>query len=473
MAKAPICPRHKGALSVRNGKIEFSGTAYQVCIGTCPKCSVQYISQRLMAFGTISIGGHKYEYLEGLSDSSKATPLSNKPTSVGGDWSAQDMADIEAHFIAVESETQSQIELDRLTRENESLCKQNGNLQSENESLRKQNEHFQSELENNIAIQKQREGIVREIEALHAEEVNRLKVQIATYQASIKRLNSKVETYQSQIKRLNTQISENIESYQSQIKRLIVQINEYKTQIQRRNAAENRKDTNKALELEHLRLVELQRRNKLLEEQVAACKTKLAEARGPRRQVMFVDEKLYICGGQIRCEKYGHDIEEVTGIIDTIQGASVQMTVCHCTNCKLYYIHDTVFDTYRTRTGGLLGQFIRKSDGMKLGQPDAYGELAIESILHMNGYNVNQTVNLTPEERHRILSYMIESRIMSKQEIRNHLSSLIRRNRSTPLRDVAVSRWEADIRWVNDYHTSKQDMVWLSGTAMYKHWQKR
>ena len=94
-----------------------------------------------------------------------------------------------------------------------------------------------------------------------------------------------------------------------------------------------------------------------------------------------------------------------------------------------------------------------------------YGELALELLLHMNGYNVNQIVNSSSNDRHKILSYIIESNIITKQEIKNHLTYLINMNHR---RKVAVERWKSDIQWVNDYHLEEQDLAWLSGTAMYR-----
>ena len=102
--------------------------------------------------------------------------------------------------------------------------------------------------------------------------------------------------------------------------------------------------------------------------------------------------------------------------LTTLKGAPISMTVCHCKDCNLYYIRDVVFDLCREKYGTLLGKFIREPNGMNLGQTSNCRELAPESLLHINGYNVNQTVNLSPDERRKILTYVIESRIMDKRD---------------------------------------------------------
>lgn len=255
-------------------------------------------------------------------------------------------------------------------------------------------------------------------------------------------------------------------------------VTEYQLRIERLNRLhqsaidEVQKNAHAELDAERHRVSQLRHDNAALSKQVESLSKQLAKAKGPVRQVVFVDEKLYICGGTIKCEKYSHDIEEVTGIIDTVRGNPVSMTVCHCKSCKLYYVRDTVFESYREKYGSLLGKFVRQADGMKMGLITAYGELAPESLLHMNGYNVNQTDNLSPGERRKILTYVIESHIMSRYDIRNHLSYLVKMNQYNPSKSIAASRWKSGIQWVNDYHIDKQDTVWLSGTAMYKHWHK-
>lgn len=199
----------------------------------------------------------------------------------------------------------------------------------------------------------------------------------------------------------------------------------------------------------------------------------LSQTSEPTPKVVFVNEKLYVCGGVIRCEKHNHERKDVTGIIDTIAGTPITMTVCYCKNCKLYYVKDAVFESYRSRYGTLLGQFVRQEDGMMLGRPSNYGELAPESVLHMNGYNVSQARDLSAAVRRKILAYIIESRIMDKNDIRKHLSYLIKMNRSNPHKEAAVEKWTSDVNWVNDYRSGGQDFVWLSGTAMYRNRQRK
>lgn len=117
--------------------------------------------------------------------------------------------------------------------------------------------------------------------------------------------------------------------------------------------------------------------NEVLSKKVDSLTQQLSAARQTTKRVVFVDEKLYVCGGTIRCEKYHLNYENVTGVIDTIKGVPVTMTVSHCRDCRLYFIRDVVFDSCREKYGTLLGKFIRKKDGI----PSFFFDLT-EALLH-------------------------------------------------------------------------------------------
>lgn len=419
--KTPLCPKHKIPVMLGNTTINVAGTEYHLCIATCQNCTVKYVNQQIMGCAKITVSGQKYEYLPGLPESSGTQHYhTTYSTSSANEKKPKGMEDIEAFFLKAEKNIQQQDERDSLKKQNEDLQQQ---------LIVVRNKLSISEQQIILLKEKQKTELEQAIGALQQKQKAKIDETIAEYQARITRLN---KLHQEAIGEIQ-----------------------------------------QALDVERRRTATLQHNNASLTNQVATLTKQLAAVKLPQRQVIFVDEKLYVCGGIIRCEKYSHQREDVTGIIDTISGKPITMTVCHCKDCKLYYVKDAVFESYRDKYGTLLGQFIRKADGMSLGQHSNYGELAPESILHMNGYNVSQTHNLSPEERRKILMYVLESRIMDKHDIRNHLSYLIKMNHGNPTKDVAVSRWSSDIKWVNDYHSGMQDIVWLTGTAMYKHKRSR
>ena len=90
--------------------------------------------------------------------------------------------------------------------------------------------------------------------------------------------------------------------------------------------------------------------------------------------------------------------------------------------------------------------------GTKKAGEGLYGNLASESILHMYGYNVNQQANLPEAEWQTIVSFVIENRIQSAQDVAHLLEWLISQRESNPRMSVAVSRWRSDLRFVKRYH---------------------
>ena len=428
--KTILCPKHKIPMTVSNQTLEFAGSQFSVCVGECIKCATRYMGQQIMSCAKVTVNGYMYEYYAGLpahATEAQKSVNTNSPAPNAAKQSDQ-IADIERYFMAAEKEMLEQEKLNNLTAENAALQEQVKELKKK---LSEQEKQHHDLLKTFRAKQKEQLNLaVRSLETKHKKE-----------------LEDTVAEYKSRIARLNKLHTDAMDEAQRAVQ--------------------------KELETAQRRVSMLLQSNGELSQKVAILTQQLAEAKGPARQVVFVDEKLYVCGGTIRCEKYNHHREDVTGIIDTISGKPITMTVCHCKDCKLYYVKDAVFDSYRAQHGTLLGQFIRKADGMTLGQMAGYGELAPESILHMNGYNVSQANNLTSLERRKILMYIMESRIMDKHDIRNRLTYLIKMNQHSPTKQEAVSRWSADIRWVNDYRSGMQDLVWLSGTAMYKYWRKR
>lgn len=427
MSKIPSCPKHKTPLALSEKKLDFAGTSYTVCIGSCQRCSTQYINRRFMSSNSVTIAGQKYEYLAELPSINAIAAKPEIETTSKRGPASQKLDDIERYFLKAAKEMQHEDEIERLTMRNTSLEQENERLKLQLKSLDAQQKAQQ--LQDQEQLRMQSERIIRTLAEKHRKE-----------------LADAVAEYQARINRLNRMHKETLDKVQ--------------------------KTLQEQLNAERLRTATLHQKNAALSQQIEVLTKQHSNSKPPAKQITFIKEKLYVCSGTIRCDKFNHRRENVTAIIDTLKGAPISMTVCHCKDCNLYYIRDVVFDLCREKYGTLLGKFIREPNGMNLGQTANCRELAPESLLHINGYNVNQTVNLSPNERRKILTYVIESRIMDKRDIQNHLSYLIMMGQSNPSKAVAISRWRSDIQWVNDYRAGTQDTVWLSGTAMYKYRKK-
>lgn len=77
--------------------------------------------------------------------------------------------------------------------------------------------------------------------------------------------------------------------------------------------------------------------------------------------------------------------------------------------------------------------------------------LAQESVLMQYGYTVSQTEGLSATSRQKILAVIIDNRIMTKSEIISYLDFFISQRSSRSNMEIAISKWEADREFVENY----------------------
>ena len=78
-------------------------------------------------------------------------------------------------------------------------------------------------------------------------------------------------------------------------------------------------------------------------------------------------------------------------------------------------------------------------------------KLAQESLLMQYGYNVSQVKGLSATRRQKILAVIIDNKVMAKSEIISYLDFFINQRNSMSNMEVAVSKWEVDREFVENY----------------------
>lgn len=73
------------------------------------------------------------------------------------------------------------------------------------------------------------------------------------------------------------------------------------------------------------------------------------------------------------------------------------------------------------------------------------------SVLKYYGYNVQTKKNISKQQRHIILSSLIESGIMTRRQVIDHIKVLIQRGSKIPSWSEATQKWKDDIDFVNTY----------------------
>ena len=80
-----------------------------------------------------------------------------------------------------------------------------------------------------------------------------------------------------------------------------------------------------------------------------------------------------------------------------------------------------------------------------------------ESILHMYGYNVSSTEDLSDKQRQIILYSIIANNVLQRWQIVDHISFLVSLNKEKRNWENAVEKWRKDIEYVNSIDISNLD----------------
>lgn len=130
---------------------------------------------------------------------------------------------------------------------------------------------------------------------------------------------------------------------------------------------------------------------------------------------------------------------------------NVTVLASYCEDCKRYTITKEVFNNI---SGVILCEVINKIGITAENKDDVEIELSQhESILYRYGYNVKTSENLSTKQRHIIIASLVESGIMTRTQIIDHLTSLINRGEKIESWKRAVDKWKQDRYYTQDYKT--------------------
>lgn len=143
------------------------------------------------------------------------------------------------------------------------------------------------------------------------------------------------------------------------------------------------------------------------------------------------------------CVRYNHEIETVTAkTTNAKNGESIEVNVFHCLNCDRYFINYEALQEYITR--GIFPAF----NYSMVRDPSSAMKEASELMLY--GYNVREGV-LSTDERHSVLSWIIDSGLMTKANIIKDLEFKVRYNGNKVGNEKARMKWQDDIQFVSRY----------------------
>ena len=89
------------------------------------------------------------------------------------------------------------------------------------------------------------------------------------------------------------------------------------------------------------------------------------------------------------------------------------------------------------------------------------------------GYNVNARNALKESERHLIISKLLDKRIMDKAEILKYLRHFIKFNGKNYGNELAVEKWQNDLRFTLQYKINRQPTVYFTKVKKWPSKRKR
>ena len=401
------CPKHNADLEIEYTSIDILGNRYPVVTGQCPKCKIKYLSREIMSCnGSFKIAGQAYEY---LNEMEIAYPYPFKPLSQQSSVSDTPLSEPLKELVPDVDYTNTKTQIQKNKQEKLSKEEKKEKQQQDRiEATRKKLATGQGKV---FHVHKlSYPSIMPRVCSKDGEEL------FYVAHVMIDMANSGIMTKAWCCLKCKT-------AYIPKEDQIVI-----RERLRQTNLREN-SNTNIILQ-------------KITSDSASNEPINLA----------VPQNTLYICKGLISCNRNNHKVESATGILLSKSGQAIKINTNYCPQCRKYFISYDEYMHYRKLYGVLLGNF--KITNGSFANFEA--NLAEESILHICGYSVNQTDNLSASVRQNILQYLIDSKVSNKVEVIDYLNFFIKRNGKKQNMTEAVRRWNEDLKWVREYQINSQ-----------------
>lgn len=135
----------------------------------------------------------------------------------------------------------------------------------------------------------------------------------------------------------------------------------------------------------------------------------------------------------------------------------VPFNIYHDSKEDRYFINGASYSEYSARYGLPM---MKLKAYVPRGSVFSMNNLSEMSVLRLYGYTVNENDGLTEGERHELLKNLMDSKLMSKTDILNHIEWLINTHEKSAQYMTACDKWKADLQFVNTYKIDSQRTIW-------------
>lgn len=158
-----------------------------------------------------------------------------------------------------------------------------------------------------------------------------------------------------------------------------------------------------------------------------------------------------------KCMSKNHRVDDIMLKVPVVieDGTVKYITVpgSRCNDCNQYAMLKNDFNNIN---GVILCEIVDETTNNKNHNFDDFDKLLHQSKLYKYGYNVESKKNLSEKQRQVILASVFTAKVLSKAEIRSHLTTLITRGKKIDKWKQAVSKWESDLKYIDNF--AEQDL---------------
>lgn len=169
------------------------------------------------------------------------------------------------------------------------------------------------------------------------------------------------------------------------------------------------------------------------------------------KKVVVPKYNIIIVSQKFRCISEGHKLEDVIIQVRLLHHGNISVVPVaggYCSSCKRYYIYSEVFDNFLRglRPGTVILQNRFKAPNGMYGEVyDVTAGLRSQSLLNRCGYSVSYNNGMSDGSRIELLHQIINSKLMTKQEVMSYLNYFINFNGKKSGNEYAKMMWEKDL----------------------------
>lgn len=170
------------------------------------------------------------------------------------------------------------------------------------------------------------------------------------------------------------------------------------------------------------------------------------------------------------CTHKGHSVNDVIAHIPTFTPDGkivyIDMNLTYCNKCDKYIMLKSDF---KSISDIIACEVIDETISYNYDNNDSIEISQSESILYKYGYNVKTKEDISDKQRHLILAAVIESGILTRDQICSHLDTLIERGSKIEKWKLATQKWMQDRQYVKKYNSSHLPEILLEKVILKYH----